>query len=189
MMIVLYFRYITPLWPSARLQKALPTGCLAPRAAPPPPTEVATEFEVASQAAMTALGHLNSAAIIRQAARFCFARLIGVLASVVLQQIPRWIEGLLTPAASKEELSYFLRLLEQVIFGFRLEFFAILDLILTPLLQRVFERLAEQPTGTDDELQLEELRREFINFILQILNHELGSVFISSSKSILSSAL
>jgi exportin-T len=149
----------------------------------PPPNELSEEFVTASEATMAALETLSDAAIIRQASRFCFARLIGVLGSRVLQQLPRWIGGLLAESSNKEEMSYFLRLLEQVVFSFKADIFSILDVVLTPLLQRIFERLGEEPGGTDDELQLEELRREFLNFVLQILTPETAGVFISSSRS------
>jgi len=56
-----------------------------------------------------------------------------------------------------------------------------LDVVLTPLLRRVFEKLTETPTGTDDEIQLNELKREYLNFVLVILNHDLGGVFVSTS--------
>jgi len=75
----------------------------------------------------------------------------------------------------------FLRLLDQVVFGFKKEIFSVLDSLLTPLLQRVFAGLAEPVTGTDDEIQLAELRREYLTFIQIILNNDLGSVLVSES--------
>jgi exportin-T len=41
--------------------------------------------------------------------------------------------------------------------------------------------LAEPVTGTDDEIQLGELRREYLTFIQIILNNDLGSVLVSDS--------
>jgi exportin-T len=77
-------------------------------------------------------------------------------------------------------MAMFLRVLDQVIYTFKAEIFGILDTLLTPLLQRVFATLAEPTTGTDDEIQLAELRREYLNFILIILNQDLGSVLVSN---------
>lgn len=54
-----------------------------------------------------------------------------------------------------------------------------LNELLTPLLQRVFGSLSEPGTGTDDQIQLTELRRDFLNFILVILNNDLGTVLVS----------
>lgn len=148
-----------------------------------PADEVQAEFRRAAEAVLASLEALNSSVVIRTAARFSFSRLIGGMGAATLQQLPRWIDGLLTQTSSKEEMNFFLRLLEQVIFGFRGETLPILDVVLTPLLQRVFERLAETPSGTDDELQLEDLRKEFLSFILCILNNDLAAAFVSTSKS------
>jgi exportin-T len=68
-----------------------------------------------------------------------------------------------------------------VVFGFKGEIYSVLDSLLTPLLQRVFAGLAEPVTGTDDEIQLGELRREYLTFIQIILNNDLGSVLVSDS--------
>ena len=56
-----------------------------------------------------------------------------------------------------------------------------LNELLSPLLQRVFVSLSEPVTGTDDQIQLKELRREFLTFILFILNHDLGQVLVSEA--------
>lgn len=76
-------------------------------------------------------------------------------------------------------MALFLRLLDQVIFGFKGETFPILDTLLSPFLQRVFASIADPTTGTDDEIQLAELKREYLNFLLAVLNNDLGAVIIS----------
>jgi exportin-T len=149
----------------------------------PPPNEVSEEFVRAAEAILVALEALSSSAMIREASRYSFTRLVGGCGTGIFPQLPRWIEGMLSQSSTKEEMSFFLRLLEQVVFAFKAEIFNVLDVVLTPLLRRVFERIGDEPTGTDDEIQLEELRREYLNFILVILNNELAGVFVSSSKS------
>jgi exportin-T len=57
--------------------------------------------------------------------------------------------------------------------------YEMLNELLTPLLQRIFSSLSEPVTGTDDQVQLTDLRREFLNFTLTILNNDLGQVFVS----------
>lgn len=148
-----------------------------------PADEIQADFERAAEAVLVSLEALKSSVVIRTAARFSFSRLIGGMGAATLQQLPRWIDALLTQSSSKEEMNFFLRILEQVIFGFRTEILPILDAVLTPLLQRLFERLAETPSGTDDELQLEDLRKEFLNFVLMILNNDLAAVFVSTGMS------
>ncbi|KAF2492225.1 Xpo1-domain-containing protein [Lophium mytilinum] len=146
-----------------------------------PPVEFSDEFVKASEAILVALESLNSSMDIRTAARSAFSRMIAVLGSRLLQQLPRWIDGLLSLSSTKDEMSSFLRVLGQVTFTFKSEIFGILDTLLTPLLQRIFASLAEPTAGTDDVIQLGELRREYLNFLLILLNQDLGSVLVSNT--------
>lgn len=145
-----------------------------------PQSEVGDEFVKASEAILVALESLNSSGSIRHAARFAFSRMIAVLGSRLLQQLPSWIEGLLSLSSSMDEISTFLKVLGQVIFTFKSEIAGILDTVMSPVLQRIFTALAVTPSGTDDEIQLAELRREYLNFIVVVLNHGLGSVLVSN---------
>lgn len=144
-----------------------------------PAAEVSDAFGQVSEVILVALESLKASFNIRTAARFAFSRLIGVLGSRILPQLPRWIDGLLTQTSSRDEMALFLRLLDQVIFGFKGETFPILDTLLSPFLQRVFASIADPTTGTDDEIQLAELKREYLNFLLAVLNNDLGAVIIS----------
>lgn len=145
----------------------------------PPPVEVSQEFVSASDSVLVALENLKQHSELRAAARHAFSRLLGVLGSQVLPQLPRWIEGLLSSASSNDEMAMFLRTLGQVVYGFKAEIYDILDQLLSPLFQRVFTGLSQEITGTDDEIQLRELKREYLNFVLVILNNDLGSVLVS----------
>lgn len=148
---------------------------------PPPPKAVSDEFARAAEAILIALSRLNASSDIRAACRSAFSRLLGVLGSAVLPQLPQWIEGLLSQSSSKDEMAMFLRLLDQVVFGFKSEIFEVLNILLTPLLQRVFGGLREPISGTDDEIQLAELRREYLTFLGIILNNDLGGVLVSEA--------
>ena len=146
-----------------------------------PVKEIAEEFSRAAEAILIALESLKSSLEVRTAARAGFSKLLGVLGVRMLPFLPRWIDGLLSQSSSKDEMATFLRMLDQVVFGFKKDIYPVLDSLLTPLLQRVFAGLAEPITGTDDEIQLGELRREYLSFILIILNNELGSVLVSDA--------
>jgi exportin-T len=143
---------------------------------------VADEFVQAAEGVLVALESLKSSVDIRTASRQAFTRLISILGKRLLKDLPRWIEGLISADTSKDEMAMFLRVLDQILFAFKSEIFDILDALLTPLLQRVFVALAEETTGTDDEIQLAELRREYLQFLLVILNQDLGSVLVSNGK-------
>ncbi|OTA94504.1 hypothetical protein M434DRAFT_263036 [Hypoxylon sp. CO27-5] len=148
---------------------------------PPPAKALSDEFARAAEAILISLGELNSSSEIRTACRSAFSRLLGVLGSAVLPQLPQWIDGLLSRSSSKDEMAMFLRLLDQVVYGFKTEIYEVLNQLLTPLLQRVFGGLSEPINGTDDEIQLAELRREYLTFIGVILNNDLAGVLVSEA--------
>lgn len=152
-------------------------GTSSPSQLPAP--EVSEAFGQVSEATLVALESLKGSFNVRTASRFAFSRLIGVLGSRILPQLPRWIDGLLTQTSTRDEMALFLRLLDQVIFGFKGEIYNILDALLTPFLQRVFSGIADPASGTDDEIHVAELKREYLNFLLAVLNNDLGAVIIS----------
>lgn len=148
----------------------------------PPPSVISNEFMRAAEAILLVLDALSSSQLIREASRFAFARLIGGCGVGIFTQLPRWVDGLLTNTSSKTEMGFFLAQLKQVMFAFKAEMFSVLDIILTPLLQRVFARLGETPQGTDDEIQLNELRKEYLSFVGVILSKDLAGVLVSTSQ-------
>lgn len=148
----------------------------------PPAQAVSVEFAQAAEAILVALERLKSFSEVREAARFTFSRLVGVLGCQILPQLPRWIDGLLSQTSTKDEMALFMRILEQVVFGFKNEIYNILDALLTPFLQKVIAGMGEPPAGTDDEIQVAELKREYLNFLLVIFNNSLESVLVSESK-------
>jgi len=146
-----------------------------------PAREVQVAFGPAAEATLVALESVNASFNIRTAARFTFSRLIAVLGSEILPTLRRWIDGLLVEKSSRDEIALFLRLLDQVIFGFKNDISTFLDSLFTGLLQRVFSSLSLTTEGTDDEIQLAELKREYLNFLLVLLSNDLGSVIVSTT--------
>jgi exportin-T len=146
------------------------------------PLEAAKEaFAQVAEVTLLALGSLKSSFQIRTAARFAFSRLIGMAGQTMMQQLPQWVDGLLTESSSRDEMALFLRLLDQVIYGFKNEIYEFLDRMFSGLLQRVFAGISAPASGTDDEIELAELKREYLNFLLIILNNELGAVLVSGT--------
>ncbi|KKA26815.1 hypothetical protein TD95_000759 [Thielaviopsis punctulata] len=147
-----------------------------PKVAPP---EVIQVFSQATEAVLMALSQLKFNTEIRQAARSTFSRFLSVMGANMLPQLPQWIDGLMSGNSTNDEIAFFLRLLGQLMHNFKGEILEILDLLLVPLVQRIHTGMLEPVTGTDDEIQLQELRREYLSFFQLILNNGLESVFIS----------
>jgi len=82
-------------------------------------SEVASEFGRVTEAILVALERLSRFSIVREAARFSFVRIVGVLSSTILPSLPRWISGLMAKSSTKEEISMFLKLLNQLIHSFK----------------------------------------------------------------------
>ncbi|KAF3937224.1 Exportin-T [Dactylella cylindrospora] len=140
---------------------------------------LATEFQATAEGIVNALENLKTSKLVREAASFAFTRMVSVLGISILRLLPRWIEGLLAENSSKAELSIFLRLLDQLIHGFKKDLYDYLDQLLTPLCSKVFQITTQPITGTDDQLETAELKREYLNFLFTVLNNDLSTVFIS----------
>ena len=145
-----------------------------------PPEEAKQAFGQVAEITLVALEALKVSFQIRTAARFAFSRLIGMAGSRMVQHLPRWVDGLLTESSTRDEMALFLRLLDQVIYGFKNEVSDFLDRMFTSLLQRVFSGISAPTSGTDDEIELAELKREYLNFLLITLNNDLGGVLVSA---------
>lgn len=150
-------------------------------AAPEPSADVKQAFSRVSEATLLALDSLKSSSQIRLAARFAFPRLIGMVGSQMVQQLPQWVDGLLAESSSRDEMALFLRLLDQLIYAFKTEIYTFLDTMLTGLVQRVFAGISAATSGTDDEIELAELKREYLNFLVVVLNNDLGTVLVSQT--------
>ena len=145
-----------------------------------PAKELSEEFVKVAEAILTTLKSLGSPSEVRIAARNALSRLVGVMGRFIIPQLPRWIDGILPPDQSKEDTITVLRLLNQLVYGLKSEIQDILNTLLTPLLQRVFQGLSEPTTGTDDEFQLAEVKNHLASFLLVILNNDLGQVLVSN---------
>ena len=150
--------------------------------ASPLPAAVSEEFVGVAEAILIALEALKSSFEVRTAARFAFSRLMGVLGNRVLPQLPRWIGGFFSQTSTKDEMALFLRLLDQVVFGFKTEISGVLEALVTPLLERVLSEFMQPATGTDDEIQMAELKREYLSFLMVVFNSGLEGVLLSDSK-------
>ena len=160
------------------------TPATKPSATVAPATEVSEAFGRTAEAILVALESLNASSIIRSAARSAFSRLMRVLGNVIQPQLPRWISGLLSATAQKEEISMFLDSINQVVYSFKMEVYDVLNALITPLLERVYTGLNQTSYGTDDEIQLAGLKRAYLNFLLVVVGNELRATLISTSKHI-----
>ncbi|KAG5437058.1 hypothetical protein PCANB_001179 [Pneumocystis canis] len=139
---------------------------------------VSETFLQASEIILVALETLKDKEIIREAARFSFARLTNILNLEILSKLPRLINGLLLESKTSE-LTDFLSFLGLLVHRFRSNTYDILNNLFMPLLNRIFQSLSKPTEGTDDIIIQNELRKKYLEFILALLNNDLDSVFLS----------
>ncbi|CAH1756492.1 6800_t:CDS:10 [Entrophospora sp. SA101] len=105
-----------------------------------------------TEAILIVLKSLSSEEIIRDSARYAFARLVKVLGIEILPYLPPLIDGLLSESKISE---------------------------LVDFLPKVFLVLNQTPSGTDEAILFASLRRAYLNFILGLLNGGMDRVLIS----------
>lgn len=135
-------------------------------------------FIQATEIILSALQNFNQIALIRDAVRYTFARLITCLGTQVLPYLPTLINGLLTEC-QVTELVDFLPFIGLVAHKYKPMIETIIDELLLPLVRRVFDFLNTTPSGTDEALLLLDLRKAYLNFILSLFNSNVESVFVS----------
>ncbi|KAG4304608.1 hypothetical protein PORY_002001 [Pneumocystis oryctolagi] len=135
-------------------------------------------FLQASEIILVALETLKHREIIREAARFSFARLINILHLEIFPKLPRLINGLLSENKTSELID-FLPFLGLLVHRFKSNVYDILNSLFVPLLNKIFQSLNEPTEGTDDIIIQNDLRKKYLEFILGIFNNDLDSIFVN----------
>lgn len=145
------------------------------------PPLIRDAFGQVAEITLITLEKLKTSFEIREAARFTFARLLGMVGQQMLPQLSRWVEALLIETTSRDEMAQLLRLLDQLTFGFKNEVSSFFDALFGGLVQRVWAGISAPTAGTDDEVELNELKREYLNFLLVLLGNSLGGILVSTT--------
>ena len=140
---------------------------------------VRAEFVRIEEATLLALKTFGTSREIREAANHNFTRLVGIIGGPMLTKLPEWVEGLLIPSATPNEVAEVLRMLGQIVFMFKGTGAVYLEALLTPLLQRVITGLSVKPEGTDEANVLMDLKRDYLEFLVAILANDLSDIIVS----------
>ncbi|KTW27617.1 hypothetical protein T552_02059 [Pneumocystis carinii B80] len=139
---------------------------------------ISKTFLQACELILVALEALKHKEIIREAARFSFARLTNILDLEVLPKFPRLINGLLSESKTSE-LVDFLPFLGLLIHKFKSNIYDILNSLFMPLLNKIFQSLNEFTEGTDDIIIQNDLKKKYLEFVLALMNNDLDTVCVS----------
>ncbi|KAG9296389.1 hypothetical protein G9A89_014981 [Geosiphon pyriformis] len=135
-------------------------------------------FRQSTEATLVVLKRLDRFEIIRDAARFAFARFVNVMGTEILPYIPSLINGLLNES-QVSELIDFLPFIGLIAHKFKPSIFSTLDNLILPLVNKVFLFLNQAPSGTDEALLLMDLRRAYLSFLLNLFNYGMEATLIT----------
>ena len=115
-----------------------------------------------------------------------------MLGESILDKVPILIAGLLRKCTTSELID-FLPFLGQLIHKFKVSsalclakvkprIIGFLDELMLPLLSRIFESLNKPVEGTDDKIEQTSMRKAYLNFILNLFNNGMESIFVSEGR-------
>ncbi|ORY05766.1 Xpo1-domain-containing protein [Basidiobolus meristosporus CBS 931.73] len=139
---------------------------------------IAQVFKQATECILVLLENMNKYEVVRESARFAFARLLNCLGSEILPYLLPLINNMIAEC-QVTELVDFLPFMGLVIHKFKPSIMSALNDLLLPLLNKVFTFLNQTATGTDEAVLLLDLRKSYLNFIISILNSEMDDVFLT----------
>lgn len=135
-------------------------------------------FRSVTEQILVVSGELSQCLIIREASRGAFARIVATGGTVVLPMIPSFIQSLL-PHLKSAELVDFLSFLGLVVAKYKDNVRDMLDELFLVLVERVFQFLGQDVTGTDDAVSRSELERGYIAFLSTLVAAGLDGVLCS----------
>lgn len=141
-----------------------------------PPLDVFTQT---AQAILVCLEAMNVFKIIRDAARFAFARILATTGPNITHLIPPLMSNLLTHF-EPHELVDFLNFIGLLLHKLKRDIFDVLDELIGPLTDHIARIISQPVQGTDEERDRVETRRAFINMLNSTLDSDLQGVFTSS---------
>ncbi|ORX37714.1 tRNA binding protein [Kockovaella imperatae] len=135
-------------------------------------------FKQLTQALLQTLDRLKTRRIIRDAARFTFSQFVNAIGSSVAELVPGFVIRVVGEY-EPSELSDFLQFLSLLMHRLKSNAFSTMDMLLLPLLSRIFSVLQSPITGTDDHLTHNRLKTACLAFFSGIMNANLDGIFIT----------
>ena len=146
-------------------------------------------FRAALEKALQALEVVPNSAVVKDATRFLFQRLVSCLGPSILPYLPTTLSHLMASRQASDVVDL-LPLITQLLFRFQDTIFPVLDQLMSALLELLFVFLRQEPQkilieGTGaivnsyETQQLLELQRAYVSLIFSIMTSGQGAVFTS----------
>lgn len=136
-------------------------------------------FKQMTEALLEALDVMKTQRVIRDGARFAFGQFVTAIGSTIAELVPRFVSSVVTEF-DPTELVDFLAFQSLLMHRLKNNAFETMDMVLLPLLSRIFAVLGAPVTGTDEALIHRKLQEAYLNFFTAIMNANLEGVFITS---------
>lgn len=152
--------------------------------------EMVAKIGNAAQVVLISLENFNKSEIVRDSARFAFARFVPILDIEISAHLSKLISLILATANLKmQELGDFSGFIGQLVHQFKNNdiIFNLLNDLLTPMIQKIFDTLA---IGTEGDLNMVreqyDLRKSLLSFIsILVLNNQFSLLLTETNKPIL----
>ncbi|WVQ79178.1 exportin-T [Cryptococcus sp. DSM 104549] len=138
----------------------------------------AMPFKQMTDALLQALEVLKTRRVVRDAARFAFSQFTNAIGTPVAELVPRFVSAVVTEF-EPSELVDFLLLLNLLMHRLQGNTFETMDMLLLPLLSRIFSALQQPITGTDEAQTHARLKDSYLQFFTILMNENLDGIFIT----------
>ncbi|WWC65824.1 uncharacterized protein I303_108446 [Kwoniella dejecticola CBS 10117] len=135
-------------------------------------------FKQMTEALLQALDAVKSERVVRDASRFAFAQFVNAIGTTVAELVPRFVSVVVTEY-EPSELVDFMLFLGLLMHRLKKNTFETMDMLLLPLLSRIFAILQQPITGTDEAQTHARLKDAYLTFFTALMNANLDGVFIT----------
>ncbi|OCF35216.1 exportin-T [Kwoniella heveanensis BCC8398] len=135
-------------------------------------------FKQMTEALLQALDVMKSQRVVRDAARFAFAQFVNAIGTTVAELVPKFVSVVVTEY-EPSELVDFMLFLGLLMHRLKKNTFETIDMLLLPLLSRIFAVLGQPITGTDEAQTHKKLKEAYLSFFTALMNANLDGVFIT----------
>ncbi|KAL1411126.1 pre-tRNA nuclear export protein [Vanrija albida] len=135
-------------------------------------------FKQMTEALLEALEVMKTERVFRDAARFTFSQFVTAIGSSIGELVPRFVRSVVTEF-EPVELIDFLSFLGLLMHRLKRNTFETMDMLLLPLLSRIFAVLQNPVTGTDEDIIHRRLQDAYLTFFTALMNSNLEGVFIT----------
>ncbi|KAI9638936.1 armadillo-type protein [Dioszegia hungarica] len=137
-------------------------------------------FKQMTEALLQALEGMKTQRIVRDSARYAFSQFVNAIGTSVAELVPLFVQKVVTEF-EPAELIDFMTFLGLLMHRLKRNTFETMNMLLLPLLSRIFAVLQQPITGTDDASIHRKLKESYLSFFIALMNANLDGVFISET--------